>query len=261
MAELKVVARLLIHDGKLLTPFFFLLGMLILGSGCSDSDDPNSCDSSSIISSADNICLRIEHDRLSNDQKALIEEKITIGITTISSLMPINDLRIRIVGDQQLVIPEIGLGGYNPNAQEVLVAVDVNFNNIEESIEENLIPLLAHEVHHAKRRRSVGYGSTLLQAVITEGLADHFSIEVTGISPPPWSVALSDSELQSWIDTASDLWDQPYNHGAWFLGTDPNIPRWTGYSIGFELVNDYLLNNPGESATTLNNEPATTFRP
>lgn len=213
-------------------------------SSCSNSDDFQPCDSSSLISKADNICLSFEHSQLSDLFRELIEKESTIGIGTISSLMPINDLQIRIVDDPLLVIPEIGMGGYNPNQHEVILSINADFPDLDNSLAQHFIPLLAHEIHHAKRRRSVSYGNTLLQAVVSEGLADHFSIEVSRIIPPPWSIALSGSELQSWIDKASNSWNQPYNHSDWFFGTSPDIPRWAGYSIGFELVKNYLSDNP-----------------
>lgn len=238
-----------------------LWGLIMLNSGCSKSDDFQSCDSSSIVSSSDNICLAVEHGELSNSQQALIEAKVISGLKSISQLMSINDLRIRIVENQQLVIPEIGIGGFNPDAHEVIVAINTDYQDLESTLEKNFISILAHEIHHAKRRRSVGYGKTLLEGMISEGLADHFSIEVTGIQPPPWSLALGNSELQNWIETASNSWNESYNHAAWFLGADPNIPKWTGYSIGFELVKNYLVRNPDRLPSNLHDEPAISFAP
>ena len=247
---------------KNLPKTLFLAGVLFVLWGCSKSDDQGPCGSSSTSVSADNICLLIEHPGLSAQDKTTIETEVTAGIAAITGLMPINNLLIRIVQDQNLVIPEIGVGGFNPDAEEVIIAIDANFSDLEGALEESLPLILAHEVHHAKRRRSVGYGNTLLQAAVSEGLADHFSLEVTGMAPPPWSVALSGQELQDWIDTASQSWNEPtYNHFAWFVGADPGIPRWTGYSIGFELVNNYLSAHPGEKPSSLHDEPANSFLP
>ena len=241
---------------------FLILGTLSFKFGCSKSEDNQICDSLSMLLSANNICLTFEHNGLTNKQKNKIEAKISTGITNIDNLMSIDNLSIRIVDNPQLVISEIGIGGYNPNTQEVILAIDANFNDLDRTLEENLIPQLAHEVHHAKRRRSVGYGNTLLQAAVSEGLADHFSIEVTGINPPPWAVALTGTELQSWVDTASNTWNESsYDHNAWFLGTDQNIPKWAGYSIGFELVKNYLTDNPDKTPSNLHNEPANSFLP
>ena len=186
---------------------------------------------------------------------------MTEGIADITHLMPINNLQIRVVNNPNYVIPEIGMGGFNPNPNEVILSINAGYPDLDNVLETYLIPLLAHEVHHAKRRRSVGYGNTLLQAIVSEGLADHFSMEVSGIDPPPWSIALTDKQLQEWIEEASKSWHQSYNHRDWFGGANPNIPRWTGYSIGFYLVSNYLAKNPNKSASELHNEPARSFEP
>ncbi len=204
----------------------------------------------------------MEHGKLNASQVELIEQMIKSGIDVILNLMPVDDIKIRIVDNPALVIPEIGMGGYNPNPNEVILSVNADFVDLENTLEQHFIPQLAHEIHHAKRRRSVGYGNTLLQAVVSEGLADHFSIEVSAIAPPPWSVALSGDELQNWINEAGNSWNQqPYNHSAWFVGTSPDIPRWAGYSIGFELVKNFLSDNPNRSPSDLHNEPASSFEP
>lgn len=228
---------------------------------CSKSDDPDPCVNADLIIPGSNICLSMEHTGLSSKNRELIESKVKQGLADILKLMSIEDLRIRIVENSQLVIPEIGIGGYNPGANEVILGIDVNFSPLDSTLEKNLVSILAHEVHHAKRRRSVGYGNTLLEAVVSEGLADHFSIEISGNEPPPWTMALSSQELEAWIETAGQVWHKPYDHAKWFFGTDPGIPRWTGYNIGYELVRIYLSNNPAKKASFLHNEPAVSFKP
>jgi uncharacterized protein YjaZ len=46
-----------------------------------------------------------------------------------------------------------------------------------------------------------------------------------------------------------------------FLGTHATIPRWTGYAVGYQLVQRYLVDHPGETAASLVGEPASSFRP
>jgi uncharacterized protein YjaZ len=83
--------------------------------------------------------------------------------------------------------------------------------------------------------------------MISEGLADHFAID-----PPIWSTALDTGELDKLIRYAMPLWSNTgCNHNKWFFGTGSSIPRWAGYSIGFELVQSYLHQNPGKKASEL----------
>lgn len=241
------------------TSFIWLILLTLYG--CTKSESDAECDALSIGNPADQFCLLVEHPDLNVTVRAKVQAKITEGLSAIQEIMPINELYIRVIEDPQIIIPEIGLGGFNPDAHEVLLAINTGFPDLDRTLDENLIPLLAHEIHHAKRRRSVGYGVTLLEAIVSEGLADHFSTELTGKEPPPWSTALPGEDLHQWIDTARDSWDQPYEHEAWFFGTDPAIPRWTGYAIGYAIVQDYLTNHPGSLPSALHNAPANVFKP
>ncbi|MBO3697065.1 DUF2268 domain-containing putative Zn-dependent protease [Roseivirga sp. E12] len=233
----------------------------LLALNCAETDEGLACHHSSYSVLNDNdICLVFELNGLSSRLKNTIEDKVASGISQITELMPINSLDIRIVENPNMIPSGFGIGGFNPSQEEIIIALDINFSGLEKNLEDDLISLLAHEIHHAKRRRSVGYGSTLLQAVISEGLADHFSIEVAGIAQPPWSTALEGPQLQEWISSAKGIWNEtPYNHNAWFLGTNSNIPKWTGYSIGFELVRKHLTDNPEELPSKLHDKSASSF--
>ena len=114
---------------------------------------------------------------------------------------------------------------------------------------------MAHELHHVARRP--------LDALIHEGLADHFAVELTGLEPPLWVLALSPEETIRLVARAREEYDSPhYSHMAWFFGSDElGIPRWAGYSLGFKLVGDYLARNPSAKASALATEPSATLRP
>ena len=53
-----------------------------------------------------------------------------------------------------------------------------------------------------------------------------------------------------------------YDHLAWFFGTDESsIPRWTGYSLGFQLLGDYLHRYSAARASALATTPSAALRP
>lgn len=241
--------------------------MLLLISGipllcCSSSDNNEDAGNTIVIDNDSNIRLVIENQPELDPFRSSITQLVTEANSAIQQLMPIDHVTIRVASNPQGSIPEIGIGGFNPNANEVLISIDSGFNNLEASLEAELPAMIAHEMNHAKRRRSVGYGNTLSQALISEGLADHFSVEVTGISPPRWSVAVQGQELQDLIGTASQTWNESsYGHPKWFFGTTNEVPRWAGYSMGYKLVNDYLENHPNTQPSDLVDEPAESFLP
>ena len=244
---------------KNLYTIIVMLTLLVSLLSCSDTEEIQ-CDP--ILDASDNICLSIEANVFNPGTKELIRDICVQSVSAIASRMPIDDLSIIINSNLSLVIPEIGLGGYNPDANTVIIAIDSRLNDIDEAISNEFFGLLAHEMHHAVRRRSVGYGTTLLEAMVTEGLADHFSVEVASVSTPIWSRALTQQQINDLTDMASQTWLQNgYNHNDWFFGNGVDIPRWAGYTIGFELVKDYLKNNPGTLPSQLHDEPADSFVP
>jgi uncharacterized protein YjaZ len=194
-------------------------------------------------------------------QQSLIEQEVERTMSVVQPLLNVTGLRIALIDDPTQVIPEVGMGGFNPSADEVLLYADSSWPDLETVLRSELLLQLAHEIHHAMRRRSVGYGSTVLQAAVTEGLADHFSLEVSGETGRPWALALSPAELASWIPEVESRATGAYDHDEWFYGANPSIPRWTGYAVGFELVRAYMSKDPARRASTLVGEPASSFVP
>ena len=94
-----------------------------------------------------------------------------------------------------------------------------------------------------------GYGRSLGEAFVSEGLADKFSESVTGALDAPWTHALVDSDWRSLLDHAErEINREDYDHAAWFFGTG-NLPRWAGYTIGYRLVSLCSRANPEVAMT------------
>ncbi len=165
---------------------------------------------------------------------------------------------VTVTTDLGRVIPGWGVGGFTLNAANVELAVDPRLDDA--LLAQRLPQMAAHELHHVARYRGPGYGQTLLEALVSEGLADHYAVDLLAIVPP-WSRALSASDLELWLERAREELDSPgYDHGAWFIGRG-TMPVWAGYSIGFELVSRYRAAHPGATAASLVDTPAEAFRP
>ena len=200
-------------------------------------------------------------DRL-NPFKQKIEKVFHNSIEKIISKIPVDNVVVVVWDRPESCIPEIGIGGYAPNATSLEVYMNPEFSNFDKVVEKDLIHTLAHELHHCLRWKDPGYGNTLLQAMIAEGLADHFDIEITGCDIPMWSNALSGVQIDKMKERAKvEYNNNNYNHPEWFFGSkDKDIPRWTGYTLGFHLVKDYLNEHPSQKASTLYNLRAMEFR-
>lgn len=233
---------------------------VVVATACGGAIEPQSCASDDAVDLAHSLCLDFGQAGDLAVFRSEFHEEVERTIGAVVSVMAIGPIRVRILPDPQSVIPEIGLGGYAPSESEIRIFADPRTRGLPTIIRSELLPILAHEIHHAERWRAIGYGSTVYTAAISEGLADHFAMQVAGIPPRPWSVALSGEELELWMAEVLAS-TGPYDHAQWFLGADPEIPRWTGYAVGYELVRQYFERNPGATAASLVGEPARSFRP
>ena len=190
-----------------------------------------------------------------------IKKEFDNSVGQITKKMLISNIDVVIYDNPEGVIPEVGVGGYAPNSHLVFISLDPQFSDFQHTITKELKRTLSHEINHAIRWRDPGYGKTLLEALVTEGLADHFDVEVNHEDPEPWCIALSVEQIEVLLDKAKkEFSNKNYDHNAWFFGsTEKGIPRWTGYSLGFKLVRDYLQKNPDRKASTLYNAKAEEF--
>jgi uncharacterized protein YjaZ len=86
--------------------------------------------------------------------------------------------------------------------------------------------------------------------LVTEGLADSFALEIVRGAPTlPWDSALTIEErVSTWLPAREALWSG-YDHDRWFFGHG-DLPRWAGYSLGFDAVQQYLDAGQGRTAAT-----------
>jgi uncharacterized protein YjaZ len=153
-------------------------------------------------------------------------------------------------------VPHLGFGGYTPDAHTVQISVDTDNTELVHALDEELVHTLLHEFHHAMRWCSVGYGETLGEALVTEGLADHFSVEATGGAPSLWTQGFSNEELEALLVCARAEFDKTdYSHEDWFFGGN-GLPKWGGYALGYFIVGKYLAEHPGVTAASLCNVEA-----
>lgn len=150
------------------------------------------------------------------------------------------------------VIPEWGMGGRAPAPG--LIEVVLSPDRFQPDL---LLRTLVHEMHHLIRWDGPGYGRSLGEALISEGLAGHFVVQVLGGKPDPWD---STTPASAGIKRALNEWSRlDYDHSEWFFGKG-GMRKWTGYGLGYRLVSEYLTHAPDQDALTLVNARADNFR-
>ena len=79
---------------------------------------------------------------------------------------------------------------------------------------------------------------------------------------PPWSDAFPRADTARYLDLARpELDSATYDHERWFFGPTATLPRWTGYTLGYRLVESYQAAHAGATAAQLVDTPAGSFRP
>jgi uncharacterized protein YjaZ len=91
------------------------------------------------------------------------------------------------------------------------------------------------------RMTGPGYGRTLGEALVSEGLAGHFTQLVLGTPPAPWDTACDIDMLLKYFPRSGQLDAPSYSHREWFFGVGGTYPRWLGYTLGYAIVREWCL--------------------
>jgi uncharacterized protein YjaZ len=193
--------------------------------------------------------------------RIFLERVLRLAERQVVPLLPIQGRVTVAVGiDPVRTIRETGIGARAWAADRIDVWLDPAHPWVEAAGEEELLAMLAHELHHCARWTRPGYGATLGEALVSEGLACVFETGFRGGVPPFWARALDARALRAAETRARpSLADRGYDHRAWFVGApDDGLPRHVGYSLGFDIVARHVRTT-GRSAAQLVHVPAEPF--
>lgn len=161
----------------------------------------------------------------------------------------------RLAGE---TIPELGMVGHAYRDSLFAMTLDPDSPNFERSLHDGALRRqIIHEVHHCMRMAGAGYGWTLGEALVSEGLAGQFVGRLLGTDPEPWEQAVSWESLCGGAVAPDALAAGDYDHAAWFHGRGP-YPRWFGYSLGYGMVGAWLKEAGDVDAATWIDVPAAT---
>ncbi|HWD30998.1 MAG TPA: DUF2268 domain-containing putative Zn-dependent protease [Pseudomonas sp.] len=184
-----------------------------------------------------------------SDFQSAIADQIALAQQTIEKLLPTSALDILVQYLPGEVIPEMGLLGRAHRSNLFSLTLDPSNPNFACSLNNGaLLRQIIHEAHHCMRMAGPGYGHTLGESLVSEGLAGHFVSHLLNSGPEPWERAIN---LQTLRNAPPEFWllnRRDYDHAAWFFGTTKDFPRWLGYSLGYQLVGQWLEESVSMSA-------------
>ncbi len=169
-------------------------------------------------------------------------------------------LDVVVRGEAGPAAARLAVMGYAPGPGVIELILDLSAAGDQEYLRAEVLKTMFHEYHHALRWEGPGYGNTLGEALVTEGLAQAFVHEMIDCPPEPWETMPHGVDLAQLCQRADAAFeDADYAHEAWFFGAG-DLPEWTGYALGRALVFAHLRRSGGASALDLAQTPAALFR-
>ncbi|UWQ21624.1 DUF2268 domain-containing protein [Jannaschia sp. W003] len=152
---------------------------------------------------------------------------------------PALDLLLRRAGPEA-TLPDLGLAAVALEPRLMALNGDPSARAFGRSLHDGaLVRVLVHEAHHCLRMAGPGYGRTLGEALVSEGLAGAFVSAALGTVPEPWEDAVGEATLlRHW--PAPDILAAPCDHGRWFAGTG-DLPLWIGYALGYRIASRWAM--------------------
>ena len=191
---------------------------------------------------------------------------VSRALNHVNALLPGPETSISLGYDRPAqLIPKNGTSGYtNPSTGQITAAFGpVPQVSIRQVLTFWLPRDLAHEVNHSVRiLAGPGHGPTLLDDLIAEGIATAFDQAAFPGTPDPWDQAITPSqECTLWKKTAPQLGSAGLD-AIWLFGGNFDgyeVPNWTGYTIGYHIVNDYRKRHPNAGWPAMTSASASTI--
>ncbi|XVO89624.1 DUF2268 domain-containing putative Zn-dependent protease [Pseudomonas palleroniana] len=170
----------------------------------------------------------------------VLKAEFELAYRAIARRMPPPRLDVLVQRLPGETIAELGLVGRAYRSTMFSMTLDPDNPNFAASLKGGAVRRhIVHEVHHCLRMAGPGYGWTLGEALVSEGLAGQFVQHVLGSEPEPWESAHGLEALQAAPVSLNELEATYYDHNAWFFGTGDK-PRWLGYALGHQMVGRWL---------------------
>ena len=204
--------------------------------------------------------VRPEADQLAAKHGLSIEDELRPVIAHAAEVLHSPKTTVVIQVNAASAIYEIAVGGRtHPQRGSVLISLADVLDDEKErrAIAVWLPQTVAHELDHSARiLDGPGYGTTLRDAMISEGLADQFAQSLLPQTPvPPWTEALSATQAEELWRRAQPLLGQSSlaTNRAWLFGS-ADVPRWTAYTLGSRIVAAHRQRRPDQSWADLTRE-------
>jgi hypothetical protein len=183
---------------------------------------------------------------------------VTRALDRIGRLLPGPHAYVLMVAGTR-VIPHTGIAGVTSlTTGQVTITLDIHQGPaaLRRTLRVWIPEALSHQVDASVRiETGPGFGTTLLQQMISEGVASAFDIQLQPTIHLPWTTALTAHQEHVMWSRARPLLNHTGLLDQWFFGGG-GVPESTAFEIGYDIVRDYLDRHPGATAASLVDMPA-----
>ena len=188
--------------------------------------------------------------QISEWQKTKIEKIISKTIKKCNEKLSIPTKNYVFVFPYLPIEKDIVFGGVNGVAR--YSCVFHIFLSLKSWSQKSLEHTIAHELNHTiyyYHHYDDFNNYTLLDEMIMEGLAENFREQILGGSTAPWAIALAKQDALYVLDEMNEetLYTKDQNIIKIVLFGNNQYQKWTGYSIGYWLIKEFIKNNPNLS--------------
>lgn len=152
-----------------------------------------------------------------------------------------NDLIINVSSTKNKFVKNNmdGVTAFTMNEYTMFLSINKNANKWRRFLTGTVV----HEFNHAIRFQRIGQSDkTLLNNIVSEGLAECFEYQLTG-SLRPWSTAITRDQAQAiWVKLRKrrDLESRDLYERLFLKQDDKEFPHWSGYTIGYLIIGKRL---------------------
>ena len=190
-----------------------------------------------------NILLTEANGNLSDSREIIIDAVKTAEEYVFPKLKVDWDIDVLVTNRlYDIIIPEDGVGGRTRTSDFIEFAIN------EEKATKNLISeMIAHELCHAARwGKNDEWINSLFDGMISEGIATYLEAEFVKDREEKTVfiktiLERTDDENKKILEKLRDqLESNYYDYDTIFFSGNDELPRWSGYSLGYYLVKRYL---------------------
>lgn len=191
-----------------------------------------------------------------------------LAICRARKLIPIENTIIDIdlldppKSGEGVVTPDLSVGGCIADDGKVSIRVRSSSPVFEKIHKTSMQGAIAHELHHSVRMRGPGgFRDTLLQMLISEGLALCFSEDYFGDSfRPPHLKGITKQEVRSYWNKIEGRGHERVFYQNWFGSfAEKGFPHQIGYLLGHYFIRNYLRAHPHVTSASLVQVQAESF--